>query len=83
MKCREASHLISLSMEKKLPLFQRVGLRFHLFICNACTNFCLQLRLLRKAMQVLARAWETDPALKLSEDARKRIVEAIDGKHSD
>lgn len=83
MKCRKASHLISLSMEKKLPFIERVGLRFHLLICDACTNFYRQLHLLRKAMGMLAKFWESDPSVKLSDEAKQRISENLKSKHPD
>ena len=52
--CKEASRLLSQSMDARLPLWQRARLRLHLAICDACTNFSRQLRLLRGALRRLA-----------------------------
>jgi len=53
MKCREAAQLISRGMDQRLPWWQRASLRFHLAICDACTNFSRQVRLLRAAVRRL------------------------------
>jgi hypothetical protein len=48
--CREASRLISQNADRRLPLAQRIQLRLHLLICDACTNFSRQVQFLRKAL---------------------------------
>lgn len=48
--CKHASRLLSQSMDTALPLGQRVRLRLHLLICDACSNFGRQLKLLRRAV---------------------------------
>jgi len=48
--CREASRLLSQAMDRKLPLWQRARLRLHLALCDACSNFSRQLKLLRRAV---------------------------------
>jgi len=53
MKCQEAAQLISRGMDEHLPWWQRSGLRLHLLICDACTNFRRQVRLLRAAVRRL------------------------------
>jgi len=50
LDCKQASRLLSQSMDARLPLGQRARLRLHLLICDACTNFGRQLRVLRRAM---------------------------------
>lgn len=50
IKCKEASRLLSQSMDARLPLWQRIALRVHLAFCDACTNFRRQLELLRRAV---------------------------------
>jgi hypothetical protein len=51
--CREAARLISRGMDERLPWWQRVSLRLHLALCDACTNFSRQARLLRQAVRRL------------------------------
>jgi hypothetical protein len=53
MKCQEAAQLISRGMDERLPWWQRASLRFHLAICDACTHFGRNVRLLRRAVQRL------------------------------
>ena len=53
MKCQEAAQLISRGMDENLPWWRRSSLRLHLLICDACTNFSRQMRLLRAAVRRL------------------------------
>ena len=54
MDCRHAAQLISRGMDQALPWWQRIALRWHLAICDACTNFSRQVRFLREAIRRLA-----------------------------
>ena len=49
MNCHEAHKLVIAAQDSRLPLITRLGLRFHLFICDACTAFERQMALLRAA----------------------------------
>lgn len=77
LDCRHATLLISRSMEKRLPFRQRMTLRLHLMLCDACTQFMRQLHLLRAAIERLGRKVESDEKLVLSKHARERIAEAV------
>jgi len=48
--CREAARLVSRAMDERLPLWQRLRLRLHLALCDACSNFSRQVRLLRRGI---------------------------------
>ena len=50
INCKEASRLISRAMDEPLPLWQRVKLRLHLAICDACANFNRNVQVLRRAV---------------------------------
>jgi hypothetical protein len=52
--CRHAARLISRGMDERLPWWQRLALRLHLAVCDACANFNRQMRLLRRAIERLA-----------------------------
>jgi hypothetical protein len=52
--CGEAARLISRGMDERLPWSRRVALRLHLVVCDACSHFNHQVRLLRRAVQRLA-----------------------------
>ena len=52
LSCKEASKLISERMDRHLSLRERIGLRLHVRICDACTRFTSQLEFLRHALKV-------------------------------
>ena len=49
--CQHSSRLLSQREDEPLPFGQRVKLRLHLMICDACTNVSRQFAALRRAMQ--------------------------------
>jgi hypothetical protein len=53
LSCREASHLVSEGLDRRLGLRERIALRVHLAICDGCTEFSKQIAFLRKALQQL------------------------------
>ncbi len=50
ISCKEASRLISQAMDERLSFGQRVKLRLHLVLCDACRNFSGNLLLVRRAV---------------------------------
>jgi len=55
LNCREATRLMSANQERRLGLVQRLRLRAHWAICEACRNFGRQMDVLQRAMQRYAR----------------------------
>ena len=51
ISCKDASRLISQLQDGNIPLAQRLRIRLHLMVCDACTRFEQQLRFLRSALQ--------------------------------
>ncbi|HEY5898662.1 MAG TPA: zf-HC2 domain-containing protein [Burkholderiales bacterium] len=51
--CKEASRLISRASDGDLSFGERVRLRLHLAICDACSNFNRQVKLLRKGVRAI------------------------------
>jgi hypothetical protein len=82
MDCKHATRLLSQALDRKLALRQRLSLRLHLLLCDACTQFFHQLGLLRQAVRQFSSRVEHDESLKLSDAARTRIAGAlsIDGR---
>jgi hypothetical protein len=72
VKCKEASQLVSQSLDRRLPWHQRILLRAHLLICDACTQFKRQMELLRAAAQRYA-----GEELRLTPATRQRIERAL------
>lgn len=49
LKCKEVTHLLSESQDRKLSLSERLGLELHLAMCSGCKNFKGQMAFLRQA----------------------------------
>ncbi len=77
LDCKHATRLASQAMDCPLPWRQRIALRLHLLMCDACTQFVRQLHLLRAAVSRLEQRIENEATLVLSKSARKRIADAM------
>jgi len=53
INCREATRLISQSMDVKLPWHRRLAMKVHLLYCVWCRRYAAQLQFLRKAAREL------------------------------
>jgi len=51
ISCKDASRLVSRREEGPLSAWQRLALRLHLSVCEACSRFERQIAFLRTAMQ--------------------------------
>jgi hypothetical protein len=78
LNCKQASQLVSQSMEHKLSYRNRFALFLHLRVCDACTLFSRQLKLLRQAVQRIGRDVEQDENIVLSDEAKKRIATKLE-----
>lgn len=79
LTCKQASELISQSLDQRLSWYNRLKLRLHLSICDACTQFSRQLGRLRVAMRNLASHIERDSTIRLPAEAKNRIANHIAG----
>ncbi len=80
LRCREISKLVSQSMERQLPLGQRMQVRMHLMLCRLCAGFARQVRLLRRAAKQDCERIAADGSTSesaLSAAARERIKAAL------
>lgn len=79
LTCKEVSKLISDSLERKLPLRQRISVHLHLMMCNMCRSYRRQILALR---QLISRYADTDTTgyegLRLPDDVRKRIKQKLE-----
>lgn len=80
LSCKQASKLLSQSLDRKLSWKERLALRFHLLLCDMCTRFAKQLQVMQKAMQDWVSASEQDESIQLSQAAKVRIAEKIASK---
>ncbi len=74
--CKQITALISLSMDTKLPLYKRMGIRFHLMMCVLCRRYQKQLLFIRSILGHDEEG-EDQPCEILSDDARKRIGDTL------
>lgn len=82
MTCKQASELISRSLDAPLPWPRRARLRVHLLLCRACARYRRQVRQMRLALRAafteeLCDAATESDSVRLSEGARRRIEEAL------
>ncbi len=49
LSCREATELMSQEQDRRLGFSERIGLRLHVLICTACSNYRRQMSFLRQA----------------------------------
>lgn len=59
--CREVHHLTMKGMDRELSWIERLRVRGHLLICDACTNFSAQMRLMRAAMRQMGLETQDKP----------------------
>jgi hypothetical protein len=72
--CKKVTQMVSESLDRKLPLHQRMGIRVHLFMCKFCSRYRKQLLILREAMRLQEKYVEdTKPSPTLRPEARERI----------
>ena len=49
--CKEVHRLVSEQMDRDLSTVEKMRLRFHMLICDACNNFSGQMNLIRRAIR--------------------------------
>lgn len=81
LNCKQASQIISQSLDNPLSCSDRMKLKFHLFICNACTRFNQQILLIKNAILRIKFETENDATIQLSLDAKARINQAVESNH--
>jgi len=70
LSCKDVTHLLSQSQDRRLSWAERFGVRLHLAYCRGCRRFARHLEFLRTAAGRLRRE---SAAWRLSSDARDRI----------
>lgn len=75
--CKQASQLISKSLDRRLSWYDKLRLRWHLFLCNMCRNFAKQLKQLRQLLWLQKSQIEQDEQIRISDEAKQRIAQAI------
>ncbi len=77
-ECKQITELVSEGMDRKLPLWRRMGIRFHLMMCKLCSRYERQLKKLREAARHLGEMGHSTPgAHRLSEDTKRRMKDNL------
>ncbi len=74
LNCREATRLISQSLDAKLPWHRRLAMRVHLLYCVWCRRYATQLQFLRKATRELPPEAFDAPLQKLSNEEKEQMM---------
>jgi hypothetical protein len=78
LNCKQASQLISQSLDRPLALRERFALKLHLIICEYCKRFSQQVQTLRTAIHKMTNAIENDNSVEMPVAAKKRITELVE-----
>jgi hypothetical protein len=78
LKCKQASEVISQSLDRKLTIWERFNLKLHLLICKYCRYFSQQLQTLRVAVKANVSSIENDNTIEMSNEAKKRISALVE-----
>jgi hypothetical protein len=77
LSCKQASQLLSQSLDRRLSWRERMGLRLHLVMCDVCQRFGKQIVMMRTAVRLMVSAKEQDERICLPEAAKGRIAKVI------
>lgn len=80
LTCKQASQLISRSLDRPLLWHERLQLKLHLLICDPCTQFKRQLNQLRVALKRMRTVTENDTSIQLPLEVKNRISHVIASK---
>jgi hypothetical protein len=81
LSCKQASRLLSQSLDRRLSWRERMGLRLHLMMCDVCQRFGRQIVMMRRAVRLMVNAKEQDEQVRLPEEAKGRIAKVIASGH--
>jgi hypothetical protein len=72
-RCKDITELISQSMDEKLPLRIRLGIKFHLMMCDLCSRYKKQLELIRNAILKINEDIAAMPAPRLPDEFKEKL----------
>lgn len=75
--CPEVARILSLGMDKKLPLRTRAKLRIHYLMCSFCERYAKQLKYMREVAYNFPEKIGDVSEEKIPDDVKKRMREAL------
>jgi hypothetical protein len=78
LSCKQASQIISQSLDRQLTMRERFALKLHLLVCKYCKRFSQQLESLRVAIKQMVNSTENDNTIEISTAAKNRIAALVE-----
>src|SRR5437764_7928569 len=75
--CPEVIRILSLGMDKELPLTTRIKLRIHYLMCSFCERYAKQLKYMREVSREFPEKIGEISDAKLATEAKERLKEAL------
>ena len=82
LSCKQASQIISQSLDRPLMMRERFALKLHLLICKYCKRFSQQLQTLRVAIKTMVSSIESNNSIEMPLAAKKRIADRVDANRA-
>jgi hypothetical protein len=85
LTCKDASQLMSQSFDRRLGLFEKAGLRFHLVICHSCQIAYRQLDFMHQLCRRIIAGSDDITSLQpgMSVEAQERILKELHRKQDE
>lgn len=77
MPCEGVTGLVSEALDRDLTRAERIAVRIHMVYCSACRRFRKQVRQIRESLSRAEDALAQAGQLKLSQQARAKIIESL------
>ncbi len=81
LSCKDASQIISQSLDRQLTMRERFALNLHLLICKYCKQFSQQLHAIRTALKLASSAIENDDTIKMPSETKKRLMQSVESSY--
>lgn len=77
LNCKQASELVSQSLDRPLSWSNRLQLKLHLLICKFCKRFFKQMHGMKHAAKQMQQNIESDDSITLSDSAKQKIRDQL------
>ena len=78
LTCKQASQVISQSLDRPLTARERFALSLHLLICKYCKRFSQQVQTLRVAIKSMFHSIESNNSIEMPSAAKNRIAALVE-----
>ena len=82
LDCKQASQIISQSLDRNLALREGFALRLHLRICAYRKRFSQQIQTIRVAIKQMTSSIENNHKIEMPSVAKKRIADLLEAERN-